>query len=78
MSNDTLSNDLFGVIQSPDYDADGKYDHNLDCRWTLVAKEHHVIFLWFEVFWLEYDSKCKNDFIKVSHNYRTSISIPSV
>ena len=59
-------NDTEGMIVSPDYDHNKYTDHNLDCRWKVVAQEHKVIFLWFLKVQLEYSLKCKYDFIRVS------------
>ena len=53
--------DTAGWLSSVDLDNDGKYDRNLDCLWTIVAKEGHKIFL--RILLLDID--CDNDYLSV-------------
>ena len=34
-----------GVLQSPDFDQDGYYDHNLECDWTIVTEPGLIVLL---------------------------------
>ena len=33
------------MLQSPDFDQDGYYDHNMNCKWTIVTEPGFVILL---------------------------------
>merc|ERR550539_707094 len=54
-----------GEIQSPNYPY--AYPHNLDETWNLEVASGQRIKLTFESFELESHSRCKHDFVKISH-----------
>ncbi|XP_068942361.1 cubilin [Petaurus breviceps papuanus] len=60
----TNASSAFG---SPDADADGKYDKNLNCVWIITAPVNKVIHLIFATFSLEARSfqGCRYDYVKV-------------
>ena len=53
---------MFG---SPDIDLDGKYEHRLDCLWTITATANKVFNLTFLTFELEPGTTCRYDYVKV-------------
>ncbi|XP_001377380.2 cubilin [Monodelphis domestica] len=62
-----LTNSSF-TFASPDSNADGKYDKNLNCVWVIAAPVNKVINLTFTTFFLEGQSSfrgCIYDYVKV-------------
>ena len=58
--------ELSGSISAPDSDGDGYYEPNLDCWWTLEAKEGHVVQINIQTFDVGYSVACEADFLQVS------------
>ncbi|XP_075684851.1 cubilin [Rhinoderma darwinii] len=54
-----------GRFGSPDSNADGKYDKNLDCVWNIVVPINKQINLTFSSFFLESSGSCRYDFVKI-------------
>ena len=61
----SLSNST-GWITSPDYDRDGLYENNLLCLWVIYADDNEIIRLEFLEMDIEFDQKCRYDYLDVS------------
>ena len=54
-----------GVIESPDEDNDGLYDHNLNCSWTVTAGEGFVVAFQITQLIIRYSHRCEQDRLEV-------------
>ncbi|XP_028815099.1 cubilin [Denticeps clupeoides] len=54
-----------GTLGSPDINGDGRYEHFLDCMWTITAPVNKVVNLTFSAFDLEPGSPCRYDYVGV-------------
>ena len=54
-----------GVIVSPDSNADGIYDNNVNCHWKIVVTEDHVIRYAFIYFDVGNENDCDKDIVWV-------------
>ena len=59
-----------GWLTAPDFDGDGNYDHNLQCRWTVEAEINHVVAAQILHLDIQDSEDCKSDFLWV---YTTKI-----
>ena len=50
-----------GQIISPDEDGDGKYDHNMNCSWTIEAAEGEIIVFNFTQLAIDDSFRCSED-----------------
>ena len=57
-----------GQIVSPDEDGDGKYDHNMNCSWTIEAAEGEFIYFNFTQLSIHNSFRCSEDKLTVSLN----------
>ena len=57
-----------GVIESPDEDNDGLYDHNLNCSWTVTAGKGFVVAFHITRLVIEYSYLCERDRLEVRFN----------
>ena len=57
-----------GYISSPDIDADEQYDANLNCHWTLIAREGYVIRYTFQLVEIVGSENCQKDSLSVSEH----------
>ena len=57
-----------GYITSPDIDADEQYDANLNCQWTLIAKEGYVIRYTLQLVEIVGSENCQKDSLWVSEH----------
>ena len=55
-----------GWIESPDYDLDGLYDLNMECRWFVIVNNGSVIS--FQILYVEIQAAvaCATDFLRVT------------
>ena len=60
-----LNTTTAGRLTSIDSDNDGLYEHNLDCRWTILGGDNKVILLNIEGMDIEQHQSCVFDYIKV-------------
>ncbi|XP_017555843.2 cubilin [Pygocentrus nattereri] len=60
----TASTGMFG---SPDIDFNGKYEHYMDCLWTIAVSTNKAVNLTFATFDLEggFGSECRYDYVKI-------------
>ncbi|XP_069815839.1 cubilin [Dendropsophus ebraccatus] len=66
-----------GRFSSPDSNADGKYDRNLDCVWTVIAPINQRINLTFSSFSLEAPTRtlCTYDYVRIFDGGSTNSSL---
>lgn len=58
-------NSTSGRITSVDSDGNGKYEHNLDCRWIIIVGDNKIVKLTVEGLGVESHSTCYYDFLEV-------------
>lgn len=56
---------ITGVISPTNLDDTGFYENNLHCNWTVVAGDDRTIDYEFELLDIEFDYKCRYDFLEV-------------
>ena len=55
-----------GQLQSVDADANGQYENNLDCRWTIIGASNKVIRFSVQGLDIEPNANCIYDYLRVS------------
>ena len=60
--------DRRGFLKTPDFNGDGNYEPNLDCRWVLQVPANHVVVLHTQFFALQSTTNCDEDYLEVSRS----------
>ncbi|XP_014605735.1 PREDICTED: cubilin-like [Polistes canadensis] len=59
-----------GIIQSPN--EDGMYENNEECTWIIQAPPGYLVQLTWLLFELEYQTRCRNDYVSIYENISKS------
>ncbi|XP_071156308.1 cubilin-like isoform X2 [Mytilus edulis] len=62
-------NSTSGRITSVDSDGNGKYEHNLDCRWIIIVGDNKIVKLTVEGLGVESHSTCYYDFLEIRDGF---------